>query len=65
MIEVQEGFRAYETPRTLLGDYWTRETHALAKEAREEARETARELREIKERLGLDDDEGRHLRRVR
>ena len=65
MIEMQDGFEAYETPRTLLGDYWTRETHALAKEAREDARETARELREIKERLGLDDDEGRHLRRVR
>lgn len=68
VIEMQDGFEAYEAPRTLLGDFWTREAYAVAKEAREEARENARRLREIEARLDDQDDgsdEGRHLRRVR
>jgi len=52
-----------------LGDFWTREAYAVAKEAQEEARENARQLRALEERLGLDEgkggDVGRHVRRVR
>ena len=67
VIEMRDGFEAYENVRSTLGDFWTREAYAVAKEAREEARENARRLREIEERLdGQDDggDVGRHLRRV-
>lgn len=68
MIELQEGFVAHGTPRTLLGDFWDRDNRAMIRELQAETAENTRRLREVEERLGLsapdEDGEARHLRRV-
>lgn len=62
MIEMHDSYVATNTPQTLLGDFWSREAYAAAKEAREEAREVARRLDEIERHR--DEGEGPRLRRV-